>query len=101
MLTCGSLNFSQKLLLKFKWRNRKNLVRSLSLSGWMWSQWPTFDACGLDGGCFSVRLVKNGTSNAGSDGQIHDSLSLEETFSAHLWLFKLFSEASAKIQMEK
>ncbi len=47
-------------------------MRSLSLSGWMWSLWPMFDACGLDGGCFSVRLEKNGTSNAGFDGWIRD-----------------------------
>ncbi len=37
-----------------------------------------FDACGLDGGCFSVGLEKNGTSNAGFDGRIRDFLSLEE-----------------------
>ncbi len=60
-----------------------------------------FDACGLDGGCFSVRLEKNGTSNAGFDGRIRDFLSLEENIIAHLWLFKLFSEASAKIKLEK
>lgn len=38
---------------------------------------------GLDGACFSVRIVKNGTSDARFDGHIHDSLSLLTCDSLH------------------